>query len=340
MKIALAYSPFLLSRTGGLQEQLLSIYNELYKLDVNVKLFSIDNDNFSNFDLVHIFDAETCNFRLVEEAKKHNTKIIVSSIIAPNESQYLALRDDLIEKSVKLLSHNSLTLTKEQTRWSLNGADAIIALGEVEKNTLQIQYGINKNKIHIISNGVSNDFFSPITALFTKKYNINKDFILCVGSIYPLKNQLKLAEITKELGKKLILVGDIRDQQYFEKIKRYTHVEYLGVIKDKNLLASAYASASLLSLISEHEIMPLVVLEAIASNTPILMTDNHSMSIDLNLDHIKEVDISNDLKIKEQLQYLLDNYTNRSNITRKPTVMSWTDIAKKHLILYRKILNQ
>jgi len=337
MKIALAYSPFLLSRTGGLQEQLLSIHRELVELGVDAKLFSIDSGNFSDFDLIHIFDAESCNFRLVEEAKKHDIKIVVSSIIGPNESKYLATRDDLIEKAVKFFSKNSLSLTKEQTRWCLNGADAVIALGEVEKNTLSIHYGIKKNSISIIPNGVSSQFFSPEPSLFIDQYHIEKGYILCVGSIYPLKNQLLLADITKNMGVSLVLIGDIRDKHYFDQIQAYTHVNYIGTIKDKKLLASAYAAASVFTLISEHEIMPLVVLEALASCTPIMMTNNHSMSLNLNLEHVKQVDPSKIAELKKTLTYLIEKYPNRQNINQESTALSWREVAQQHLSLYKQL---
>ena len=82
---------------------------------------------------------------------------------------------------------------------------------------------------------------------------------------------------------RLVLVGQClpAHQPYLRQVLAHAHVRHLGALAyDNSLLPSLYAGAAVFALVSQSEVMPLVVLEALAAGTPAVMTRHHGMSTD------------------------------------------------------------
>lgn len=119
--------------------------------------------------------------------------------------------------------------------------------------------------------GIDTDVFrDPDPDPFARKYGV-RDFVLQVGRIEAPKNQLLLAVACKQAGLDLVLIGDPRQQQYVEWIKRYGP-ERLLVIPHlpPAEVAGAYTAARVHALPSWGEVCGLVNLEAAACGASVV----------------------------------------------------------------------
>ncbi len=162
----------------------------------------------------------------------------------------------------------------------LNFIDVNIANGDAYnyiKNNLS-------NNIDFINIGVDLDFFK-------KNKSIKSDNFTClfVGRIVPIKNILFLIDCIIAANKidnkiKLRIVGD-GDKNIISKILEisnyYPFIEYVGEKSGFELLEE-YHSADLFCISSIYDNFPNVVLEAMASNLPVIATNVGGMTLQIN----------------------------------------------------------
>lgn len=152
-------------------------------------------------------------------------------------------------------------------------ADKLICLSEYERDLLQ-SIGVATDNVTVIPNGVDASVMSVADAnLFREIYGIS-DFVLMVGRIEPRKNQALTAFALRELGRPVVCIGHIGDQDYFDQLKKWAGPNFMHIerISDRNLLASAYKAAASMVLVSWSEGAPLVALEAAAAGTPLVLS--------------------------------------------------------------------
>ena len=80
-----------------------------------------------------------------------------------------------------------------------------------------------------------------------------KDFMLSVGRIHPDKGQMEAIEVARQLGKSLVLAGNIDDQQYFD----WKIVPNIDVRAD--LMGSAFTAMELTQAVLERAKVPEVI---------------------------------------------------------------------------------
>lgn len=146
--------------------------------------------------------------------------------------------------------------------------DHIIAVSDFTKKEIEAHLGIRKT-VSVVPNGVGDLF---IQAEDKKR----KEYILAVGTIEPRKNLLCLLEAYKRLPETLrkkhplIIVGnggwgDIQ-------IPFDENISYTGYVEDSRLV-ELYKEARLFAFPSLYEGFGLPVLEALATNTPIVCSN-------------------------------------------------------------------
>jgi len=165
----------------------------------------------------------------------------------------------------------------------IKNASLCIAITLDETNSF-LSYGVKKNKIHIIPNGIAEiDFHAEGNKHFRDKYGLTeRPFILFIGRLNLIKGPDLLIKAFCNIkdqfsGIDLVIVGPdggmLPDLKSIVKNENADNrVYFLGYLDgvDKS---HAYHAAELLAIPSRHEAMSIVVLEAGICGTPVLLTD-------------------------------------------------------------------
>lgn len=220
---------------------------------------------------------------------------------------YISMDSTLTAKLLKIPTHFTLhdinfihrpedlpqlvkSFYNEEVPKYLKNATKLATVSNYSKKDICNHYKISEEKVDVIYNA-SKDVFKPILVLdqekIKKKYSQNKDYFLYVGSLHPrknLKNLLLGFEEFKNTSKselKLIVVGaelwknsDI--SLTIDGLKSKHDILFLGRVSDdelNNLLASALA----LTFIPLFEGFGIPILEAFATNTPVITSNTTSL---------------------------------------------------------------
>ncbi|MEK7518020.1 MAG: glycosyltransferase, partial [Patescibacteria group bacterium] len=117
-----------------------------------------------------------------------------------------------------------------------------------------------------------------------KKFSFNpnpKDYLLMMGTIGRHKNQKEAIAVAKELGMKLILAGKIRDQDYFEELKKDIdgeQIKYLSEIGFEEKLKLYQNAKAFIFPINWEEPFGLVMIEAMSCGTPVVAFNRGAVS--------------------------------------------------------------
>jgi len=161
-----------------------------------------------------------------------------------------------------------------------------------------------------------------------EKYIFNpvpQDYLLMIGSIGRHKNQAEAIIVAKELGMKLILAGKVRDQDYFQEIKKDIdgkQIKWIGEIDFAEKLRLYQNAKAFLFPILWEEPFGLVMIEAMACGTPVVAFANGAIPeviVDGKTGFVIERNSRNDMiaavknidKIKREdcAKYVKDNFT-------------------------------
>ena len=226
-----------------------------------------------------------------------------------------------------------------QEVYSIKNADKVFVLNNITEEHLKEHLDIDNKKIRIIANGVDTDVYKPL------ERDANDEItIFQVGSVCERKNQLesikRLTKYIKNDNVKFMYAGRIIEQDYKEKIDQYIeknkikdNVKYLGELKPGEELNKYYNQSKALIFPSKTESFGLVVLEAMASELPVI-TNNESLKNILKdievLEYKDEKDFDKIMKDK------IFNEQERKRIGKlvKKIVFeqySWDAVAKKYL---------
>lgn len=131
----------------------------------------------------------------------------------------------------------------------------------------------NLNYLATVYNGVEVDKFT---------FNQSpQDYLLMIGSIGRHKNQGEAIAVAKELGANLILAGKIRDEDYFEEIKKDIdgeRIKWVGEIGFEEKLRLYQNAKAFLFPINWEEPFGLVMIEAMACGTPVIAFNRGAVS--------------------------------------------------------------
>lgn len=280
LRVALLSSPMLFQTQGGLQIQMLETRDALRRRGVDAVLADPIREHLTAFDVVHLFSVINGNHRIAEYAASFGVPVVTSPLLQRYWTRAFGCWARTLDRVVGRLSNWMIKTEYRHIASCLSHSDHLIALGPTELDNLTQAFAVPPESISIIPNGIPERFFGADPAVFIERTSIAGGFVLCVGAINPYKNQLGLAQALAGSGRTLVLIGPClpADQSYLDEIRRQPHVVHLGSLAhDDPLLASAYAAAGVFCLASSAEIMPLVVLEALAAGTPAVCTRNHCM---------------------------------------------------------------
>ncbi len=246
----------------------------------------------------------------------------------------------------------------------------IIALSEQQKHELSNVYNITSTEnIKVIPLGFDLDRFKidmdKKRIQFRKDYNISENEIAIgiIGRLVPIKNHNlfleSIKQVTQKSSKKLriFIVGDGENREHLIKKAKKLKLDYAqnGESKIKNATLTftswitnidyVYAGLDILALTSLNEGTPVSLIEAQASNTPIVST---------NVGGIKNIVIPNETAIltkngnmnefSEKLLSVVENDELRKKLSLKGRQFvneryHYTQLVKNMKELYYELLN-
>lgn len=175
-------------------------------------------------------------------------------------------------------------------RYSAKRADFLLTVSEYSRRRISEHFSIKEKNIHLIPNGVADDFFRPPESEYDIKsaFGIDK-YLLYVSRIEPRKNHLLLVkafvglELWKD-GYTLVFIGSkalpcLEFDDYMQKLPDEIRAKILiidGAYGEK--LKTFYRNCSLFVYPSLAEGFGIPPLEAIASGVPVLCSDSTAMS--------------------------------------------------------------
>ncbi|MBU2576879.1 MAG: glycosyltransferase family 4 protein [Nanoarchaeota archaeon] len=210
---------------------------------------------------------------------------------------------------------------------------------------------VAQEKIIELPNGVDTKRYKKVdvkrVAALKKKYGLDKNTLLYVGRIHKSKGLQYVVKAIKELDCKLFIVGP--DGGYKEELVKQIKEEaveekvvFSGAINDEDLVA-AYHASDIFVLFSEWEGFGLVVIEAMATGKPVIVSDRGSLPFLVNegrngfIVHFPNVN-----KLKERIESLLGEKDKAKSIGNfgKNFVKKydWGEIVNQTLNIYKKIM--
>ncbi len=253
--------------------------------------------------------------------------------------------------SQKLFGQRASFYRTKRTAWR---ARRVITVSEYSAGDIASLYGLPRNRIAVIPNGVSEDFRPTgderSLAAIRQRFGLATDrFILFVGGADPRKNHralLKAYALRSDRFREhsLLLVGDVRHrfgdmQQTAKMLGLERQVVCTGrlSIDDVRLL---YSHADLFVFPSIYEGFGMPVLEAMACGAPVI-TSNRTALPEVAGDAALLVNPEDAEELATAMVKVLEDRTLRATLREKgfnrARQFTWEEAARRTLSLYREL---
>ena len=260
---------------GGLEIQGMRTATALQSLGVEA-LPMPSFDPADRFDLLHLIGS-TGNYVDLCRQVSGRWPIVVSAVCgAPSAAWW---RGPIWRLATSLVAPLRLSTSYGQQREVFARASAVICLNQLEAEFVRVTYGVSRERIHVIPNGVDPGMGEVGPERFVSRYGVS-DFVLCTASILARKNVLPLAEALAALSYPGVFIGHPSPtesayvREFAAVIDANPHLYWIpGLAYDDPLLASAYRAARVFCLPSSSETQSLSALEAMACDLPVLLGD-------------------------------------------------------------------
>lgn len=343
MKVAVLSYPMLFQSTGGLTMKLGRTVDALRARGIEAELIDTVRQKLRDFDLVHVFAPYNGNHRIVEQAKGDNLPVVMSTILNPPFTRMDGLKARLLSRVVSRLTGWTVSTSYEQMRQAVDMADHLITLGSIERTILTDAFLVAPSKVTIVPNGIGHEFFSADPAEFLSQHpGIRRPFVLHTGIVGDVKNQLGLVKALAQDDIDIVLIGYTgqANRDYLAQCLEAGRgkVHYLGEMKHGAGIASAYAASALVAVPSRHEGMPNVILEGLAADRPVVLTNNHTMDMALPRDVAREVAADDHAGIRNAVMELVRQPPAPGKARSVVAHMSWAAVAEQLETIYRAAL--
>jgi len=272
-----------------------SAYLEQVNLVKESKYFKVLVNSKEQSDIVHSHTIDPVNyFRM----KKNKNGVNVS---------YVHFLPTTLDGSIKLPKF-AFNIFKKYVVKFYNSADHLVVVNPIFINDLE-KAGINREKITYIPNYVSKEKFYKYTKkqknTVRKKYGLESDdfVVLGAGQVQTRKGVKDFIECAKKLPKiKFVWCGGFsfgKITDGYDELKEIMenppkNVKFLGIIPREEM-NDMYNIADVLFVPSYNELFPMTILEAVNSETPLLLR---------NLELYEDILFDNYLKGKNNREFV------------------------------------
>jgi glycosyltransferase involved in cell wall biosynthesis len=244
---------------------------------------------------------------------------------------------------------------KLTVRRTAKKAARIATVSEYSRQDLIRTYKLPPEKIVVTHNGVE-PRFSPSpgspdeTQAIRRRFGIERDYILAVGSLQPRKNLVRLIRAYADLRNQhatfthqLVIVGRKLwlAEQIFEEVARQKWVKdvILTDYVDDQDLPALYRAAALFVYPSLFEGFGLPPLEAMACGTPVITSNNSSLP-EVTGDAAILIDPYNDEELSRSIIRIVNDRALQRQLREKgisqARKFTWRTAAEQTLQLYRE----
>jgi len=344
MRVALLSYPMLFQTSGGLKMKLGRTVDALVRRGIEARLIDPVRERLRDFDLVHVFAPYNGNHRLVEQARDDDRPVVMSTILNPPFSRWDGMRARFLSRAVGKLTGWTVTTSFQQMSTAMQLADHLVVLGSIERRMLTEAYLVPPSKISIVQNGVGEEFFRATPDAFLARWPIRRPFVLHTGLIGDVKNQLGLVRALKGVDVDIVLLGQAvasaRDYLAACLAEGGDRVHYLGDLPHGELIASACAASAVVAIPSRHEGMPNSILEALAADRPVVLTDNHTMDFALPASVATQVSADDHEAIRRAVTGFLANPPAPGMARAVVADKSWDTVAQQLEDIYKRVLGR
>ena len=197
------------------------------------------------------------------------------------------------------------------------------------------------DKIHVVYNGTDAEAGNIMEEeAFFNKYDIPRDYILQVGRIECVKNQMNVLYALRNDKKiPIVFIGKVAEPSYYKKLKKMANkrgnVFFIDGVAHEDI-NSFYYYARLHVLISLRESPGLVSLEALMNKCPIVVSSERYTPVKTYFfDQPYVVDPFDIDMIRETL---LLAYNERCVVNNNVTTFTWKKAAEQTFEAYKKVL--
>ncbi|MBT4122005.1 glycosyltransferase family 4 protein [bacterium] len=220
-------------------------------------------------------------------------------------------------------------------------ANKIIVPSEFGKVDLVSLYQVPQEKISVIYEGYFLDKTQAESEI--SRFNIDKPYLLYVGSAYPHKNLDKLLEVFNKLNKQnkyqLVFVGEV--DEFYRKLQKKvnnSNVIFTGYVSESEL-KTLYQNSLIYVFPSLYEGFGLPPLEAQAHSVPVI-SSNKSCLVEILKDSVIYFDPNNESDMFDKIDMLLSDKNLREELIVKGLenikAYSWNKMVNETNILYKK----
>lgn len=321
MRIYFNTYPVAFQCPGGGEIQLLKSKAALERRGHEVILYDQWKDNLSDADVVHQFSVQGGIYNFCTYLHNNRIPLVLSPIL--------------------WLSEYTDQYPMSEISFMMQVADVICPNSFAEVDRFRQHFNVPVEKYLVTHNGVDTVFFDDVTPeLFLAEYSIREPFVLCVGNIEERKNQLALLEANSTLGVHTVLIGNVRNPDYFAMLKgRFDgKFSYLGYIEhDAPLLRSAYSACNVFALPSLLETPGLAALEAAAVGASLVITKEGCTEEYFGSDALY-VDPKNIKDITEKLSIAMNKKYQRDALKKRAQEFTWDRVAEELESAYFKAI--
>ena len=251
---------------GSAYLELIKLLKEDGKNDFIVQI----NEGVKNCDIVHAHTVEPRNYIKLKRSKKPTVA-------------YVHFLPDTLDGSIKL-PKLAFKIFKKYVISFYKQADHLVVVNPIFKKDM-VKAGLDEKKITYIPNFVSKEKFYKMSSKeiekVRKKYKINKDafVVLGAGQVQNRKGVLDFVEVAKKLPDITFIwaggfsFGKITDgHAELKKVMENPpkNVKFIGIVP-RDEMNSLFNMSDLLFVPSYNELFPMTILEAVSTDTPIVL---------------------------------------------------------------------
>ena len=324
---------------------------KLPKLNPKIKIIKIDSDYKVGLKRYRSEKNEIPQIINKEKPDLYHATDSLGISCGIDAPTVLTLHDLIPLELGEYLNYFTKVLYKKSLRESINNADYIITISHYTQKCLENFFDIRDN-VSVIYNGYDKPKVGDNFEKLSKKFGIDKNYVIYVGGLGPRKNILKMIEafskIKKEKNLQFIIVGDKKPtierewRAYENKINNLgleKEIILTGFLDDQDM-NTLRKKAKIALYVSTYEGFGLPILETFYLGVP-MVTSNVTAMPEIANNAALTVDPKNVDQITKAIKKIITDNNLRNDLIKRgkkrSEEFSWEKMGQKYLDLYKKI---